>query len=81
MKLVINFMYLLVGMGLLAMCYYLMKEEVVLKASHVLWAVSIVVWGTGPYHYGAGAGSTWGSRATAFYNFVGDDVGIGIFNR
>ncbi|KAF0291070.1 Potassium channel subfamily K member 9 [Amphibalanus amphitrite] len=31
LKLVINFMYLLVGMGLLAMCYYLMKEEVVLK--------------------------------------------------
>ncbi|XP_037074755.1 TWiK family of potassium channels protein 18-like isoform X3 [Pollicipes pollicipes] len=35
LKLVINFMYLLVGMGLLAMCYYLMKEEVVLKMREI----------------------------------------------
>lgn len=30
-KLIINFMYLLVGMGLIAMCYTLMKEEIMLK--------------------------------------------------
>lgn len=34
-KLVTNFMYLLVGMGLLAMCYYLLKEEVVLKIRRI----------------------------------------------
>ncbi|KAK4309293.1 hypothetical protein Pmani_019067 [Petrolisthes manimaculis] len=30
-KLIINFMYLLIGMGLIAMCYTLMKEEILLK--------------------------------------------------
>uniref|UniRef100_A0A6A7G720 Two pore potassium channel protein sup-9-like n=3 Tax=Hirondellea gigas TaxID=1518452 RepID=A0A6A7G720_9CRUS len=30
-KLIINFMYLLIGMGLIAMCYTLMKEEFLLK--------------------------------------------------
>ncbi|KAK8386516.1 hypothetical protein O3P69_010859 [Scylla paramamosain] len=30
-KLIINFMYLLIGMGLIAMCYTLMKEEIMLK--------------------------------------------------
>ena len=30
-KLIINFMYLLIGMGLIAMCYTLMKEEMLLK--------------------------------------------------
>ncbi|XP_040572245.1 potassium channel subfamily K member 15 [Lepeophtheirus salmonis] len=30
-KLVINFVYLLVGMGIVAMCYYLLKEEVSVK--------------------------------------------------
>lgn len=31
LKLIINFMYLLIGMGLIAMCYTLMKEEMLLK--------------------------------------------------
>ncbi|ROT66164.1 TWiK family of potassium channels protein 18 [Penaeus vannamei] len=30
-KLIINFMYLLIGMGLIAMCYTLMKEEIMLR--------------------------------------------------
>lgn len=30
-KLIINFMYLLIGMGIIAMCYTLMKEEIMLK--------------------------------------------------
>ncbi|KAG7166113.1 TWiK family of potassium channels protein 18-like [Homarus americanus] len=30
-KLIINFMYLLIGMGIIAMCYTLMKEEILLK--------------------------------------------------
>ena len=30
-KLIINFVYLLVGMGVIAMCYSLMKEEVLLR--------------------------------------------------
>lgn len=30
-KLMINFMYLLIGMGIIAMCYTLMKEEIMLK--------------------------------------------------
>jgi Trk-type K+ transport system membrane component len=30
-KLVINFLFLLIGMGLVAMCYYLMREEVKMK--------------------------------------------------
>ena len=34
-KLIINFMYLLVGMGLIAMCYTLMKEEFLLKINTV----------------------------------------------
>ena len=34
-KLVINFCYLLVGMGVVAMCYYLLKEEVTVKANRL----------------------------------------------
>ena len=30
-KIVINFVYLLLGMGIVAMCYYLLKEEVTVK--------------------------------------------------
>ncbi|CAG0925210.1 unnamed protein product, partial [Notodromas monacha] len=30
-KLVINFLFILIGMGLVAMCYYLMREEVMVK--------------------------------------------------
>ncbi|KAG0726751.1 TWiK family of potassium channels protein 18 [Chionoecetes opilio] len=30
-KLIINFMYLLIGMGIIAMCYTLMKEEIMVK--------------------------------------------------
>lgn len=34
-KLVINFVYLLLGMGLIAMCYNLMREEVKVKMQEV----------------------------------------------
>ncbi|KAI4487833.1 hypothetical protein M0802_011793 [Mischocyttarus mexicanus] len=34
-KLVINFVYLLFGMGLIAMCYNLMKEDVYVKAKEL----------------------------------------------
>ena len=33
MKLVTNFVYLLVGMGMVAMCYYLLKEEVLVRVA------------------------------------------------
>ena len=32
-KLVTNFVYLLVGMGMVAMCYYLLKEEVLVRVA------------------------------------------------
>lgn len=34
-KLIINFVYLLLGMGLIAMCYDLMKEDVYVKAKEI----------------------------------------------
>jgi hypothetical protein len=34
-KLVINFLFLLIGMGLVAMCYYLMREEVKMKVAEL----------------------------------------------
>ncbi|KAL7639527.1 UNVERIFIED_CONTAM: hypothetical protein RMT77_010028 [Armadillidium vulgare] len=34
LKLIINFMFLLIGMGLIAMCYTLMKEEMLLKLTN-----------------------------------------------
>ena len=34
-KLVITFVYLLVGMGVVAMCYYLLKEEVTVRAKQL----------------------------------------------
>lgn len=34
-KLVINFIYLLVGLGLVAMCYNLLKEEVLAKLKQI----------------------------------------------
>ncbi|XP_046397908.1 TWiK family of potassium channels protein 12 [Ischnura elegans] len=39
-KLVINFVYLLLGMGLIAMCYNLMREEVVVRARDLKARVS-----------------------------------------
>lgn len=33
-KLVMNFVYILVGMGIVAMCYYLLKEEVTVRLEH-----------------------------------------------
>ena len=34
-KLVMNFVYILVGMGIVAMCYYLLKEEVTIKVNRL----------------------------------------------
>ena len=50
-KLIINFIYILLGMGLIAMCYNLMKEEVLIKVAHIkedvrqcLYDVKMGVW-------------------------------------
>jgi potassium channel subfamily K protein len=34
-KLVVNFVYLLLGMAIVAMCYYLLKEEVGVKLAYI----------------------------------------------
>ena len=34
-KLVVNFIYLLLGMAIVAMCYYLLKEEVSVKLAYL----------------------------------------------
>ena len=34
-KLVINFVYMLLGMGLIAMCYILMREEIKIKMNEI----------------------------------------------